>query len=223
VLGRLGLGFLLEELAVPGAAVDPLRAVEVIEDYRPLDVECAAVLLALLEAIRERYPEWGHLADGDGGDENLKDYPIEEDPELTIRSVVNNRMLYQEGWGVGALKHSLVYSGGHSRGCVRGWAPARRFGFLPFSPFTRPSVVAVAEAIPFAALTAGSHERLYALKGEVLARGLRRHLGVELPLTPKRRFQHGAGGASLGARFAHPQERYRAHYASVSTAIAVRV
>ncbi|HEV8630075.1 MAG TPA: hypothetical protein VGV61_07130, partial [Thermoanaerobaculia bacterium] len=115
-------------------------------------------------------------------------------------------------------KHSLTYSGGHSRGCVRGWAPARRFGFLPFSPFTRPAVVAVAEAIPFAALAAGSHERLYALKGEVLARGLRRHLGVELPLFPKRRFQHGAGGAALAARLALPEQRYREHFAAVATA-----
>jgi asparagine synthase (glutamine-hydrolysing) len=48
-----------------------------------------------------RYPEWRYLIDGDGGDENLKDYPIEENPELTIRSVINNPMLYQEGWGVG--------------------------------------------------------------------------------------------------------------------------
>ena len=52
-----------------------------------------------LPGIRARYPEWRHLADGDGGDENLKDYPIEENAELTIRSVVDNLMLYQEGWG----------------------------------------------------------------------------------------------------------------------------
>ena len=57
--------------------------------------------------------------DGDGGDENLKDYPIEENPELTIRSVVNNTMLYQEGWGVGKIKHSLTYSGGLSRSYAR--------------------------------------------------------------------------------------------------------
>ena len=48
--------------------------------------------------------------DGDGGDENLKDYPIEENPELTIRSVLNNMLLYQEGWGVNSIKHSLTYS-----------------------------------------------------------------------------------------------------------------
>ena len=69
-------------------------------------------------------PDWRHLADGDGGDENLKDYPIEENPELTIRSVVDNLMLYQEGWGVGRIKHSLTYSGGLSRSYVRTYAPA---------------------------------------------------------------------------------------------------
>jgi len=44
--------------------------------------------------------DWKYLIDGEGGDENLKDYPIEENPELTIRSVLNNLMLYHEGWGL---------------------------------------------------------------------------------------------------------------------------
>ena len=136
--------------------------------------------------------------DGDGGDENLKDYPIEENSELTIRSVVNNRMLYQEGWGVESIKHSLTYSGGFSRGCVRGYACAREYGFEGFSPYTRPSVIAVAEAIPFAELTQGSHERLYALKGEIVARGIRSVLGLEMPIFPKRRFQHGSVSAERG-------------------------
>ena len=48
-------------------------------------------------------PAWTYLADGDGGDENLKDYPIEENPELTIGSVLNNLMLYHEGWGVDSM------------------------------------------------------------------------------------------------------------------------
>ncbi|MEM7052901.1 MAG: asparagine synthetase B family protein, partial [Acidobacteriota bacterium] len=166
----------------------------------------------LARGLRRRYSDWRFLVDGDGGDENLKDYPIEDNEELTIRSVVNNSMLYQEGWGVDAIKHSLTYTGGFSRSCVRTFAPARHFGFQAFSPFTRPSVIAVAEAIPFAELTGGSHDKLYALKGEVAARGVRQVLGFELPVFPKRRFQHGAADASaFAAIFDVAPARYRAH------------
>jgi asparagine synthase (glutamine-hydrolysing) len=212
-LSTTGLELLGEVIDVPSSALDPMRAVAVIEDYKPLDVECAAVNLALLAAIRDRYPEWRLLVDGDGGDENLKDYPIEENSELTIRSVVNNRMLYQEGWGVESIKHSLTYTGGYSRACVRSYACAREYGFVDFSPYTRPSVIAVAEGIPFAELTAGSHERLYALKGEIVARGVRSVLGLEMPIFPKRRFQHGAVAAGQAARlFPESEARYRRHY-----------
>lgn len=207
-----GLSMLAEEVEVPASMLDPLEAVAVIEDYKPLDVECATMVLALLKGIRTRYLSWRVLADGDGGDENLRDYPIEENPELTIRSIVTNRLLYHEGWGVDALKHSLTYTGGLSRGCVRGYAPARRLGFSVFSPFTAPQVVAVAEAIPFAELTNGSHAALYALKGDVLRRGIRRVLGREFPVFPKRRFQHGAApDALVRRRFAGDQGRYRRH------------
>ncbi|MCB1057412.1 MAG: asparagine synthetase B family protein, partial [Acidobacteria bacterium] len=212
-LRRVDLEMLGEVIEAPADALDPLWAVEVIEDYKPLDVECAAAVLAALEGIRRRYPSWRLLADGDGGDENLKDYPIEENRELTIRSVVGNSMLYQEGWGVEAVKHSLTYSGGLSRGCVRGWAPARRLGFLTFSPLTAPRVIAAAEAIPFDELTRGSHERLYSLKGEVLSRGIRQVLGIEMPVFEKRRFQHGAVAPELVdvLRETSPH-RYRQHY-----------
>ena len=212
-LSRTQLEMLGEIIDVSSSALDPLRAVAVIEDYKTLDVECAAVNLALLAAIRERYPEWRLLVDGDGGDENLKDYPIEENSELTIRSVVNNRMLYQEGWGVDSIKHSLTYSGGYSRGCVRSYACAREYGFEGFSPYARPSVIAVAEAIPFAELTEGSHERLYALKGEIVARGVRSVLGLEMPVFPKRRFQHGSVSATQASRvFPQSEARYRRHF-----------
>ena len=87
--------------------------------------------------------------------------PIEDNAELTINSVVNNPMLYQEGWGVDCVKHSLTYTGGQSRGCVRTHAPLRRLGFTGFSPYTRPSVVAIAGSIPFAELCDGSIETLY--------------------------------------------------------------
>jgi asparagine synthase (glutamine-hydrolysing) len=220
-LARTDLEMLGESVDVPASALDPMRAVAVIEDYKPLDVECAAVNLALLAALRERYPDWRLLVDGDGGDENLKDYPIEENSELTIRSVVNNRMLYQEGWGVESIKHSLTYSGGFSRGCVRGYACATAHGFTSFSPFTRPSVIAVAEAIPFASLTQGSHEKLYALKGEVVARGARSVLGLEMPVFPKRRFQHGSVSADQVARlFPRQEARYRRRFEALHAAMA---
>lgn len=218
-LRRVNLEMLGEVIEAEAREVDPLAAVAVIEDYKPLDVECAAVNLALLGGIRRRYPDWRFLADGDGGDENLKDYPIEENAELTIRSVVNNRMLYQEGWGVEAIKHSLTYSGGLSRGTVRTYAPLARHGFVGFSPFTRPALIEVAEAIPFAALAQGDHGKLYALKGEVVRRGIRLSLGLEMPIFPKRRFQHGATDEALRARrFALDPALYRRHFQRLSFA-----
>jgi asparagine synthase (glutamine-hydrolysing) len=191
-LDAVGLGLFLEPMEVPGRAVRWQDAIEVVEDYKPLDIQSAAMSLALCRRIRETYPDWRFLIDGDGGDENLKDYPIEENPELTIRSVLNNLMLYQEGWGVDSIKHSLTYSGGLSRGYVRSYAPAAVCGFEGFSPYTLPNVIEVAEAIPFIALTDWSHERLYELKGKIVGAGVKAVTGFDMPIFEKRRFQHGA-------------------------------
>jgi asparagine synthase (glutamine-hydrolysing) len=92
-LGALGFEMFLEAIEADPEALDPLEAVRVVEDYKPLDVESATMALALARGIRGRYPRWRLLVDGDGGDENMKDYPIEENPELTIRSVVNNSLI----------------------------------------------------------------------------------------------------------------------------------
>jgi asparagine synthase (glutamine-hydrolysing) len=191
-LAALDLSIFLEEIEASPSDLDAHAAIRLVEDYKPLDIQCAATGLLLYRGIRGRYPEWRFLVDGDGGDENLKDYPIEENAELTIRSVVDNLMLYQEGWGVGRIKHSLTYSGGLSRSYVRTYAPARHFGFHGFSPYTRPSVVEVAESIPFAELTGYDVPTLYALKGEIVGRGIRQVTGFDMPVYPKRRFQHGA-------------------------------
>src|SRR3989475_2574333 len=167
-LDRLGLGLFLEPIEAELAALDAAETLRVLEDYKPLDVECASMGITLCRGIRARYPDWKYLVDGDGGDENLKDYPIEENPELTVRSVVNNLMLYQEGWGVGRLKPSLTYSGGLSRSYARTYAPAKRYGFEGFSPYTRPNVIEIAEGIPFTALTGMSAEKLYGLQGKIV-------------------------------------------------------
>jgi asparagine synthase (glutamine-hydrolysing) len=191
-LDSLGLGLFLETIEADPESLRPEETVRIVEDYKPLDIQSATMALALCRGIRARYPEWRYLVDGDGGDENLKDYPIEENPELTIRSVIHNPMLYQEGWGVGKIKHSLTYSGGLSRSYTRTYAPAHLLGFSGFSPLTRPDVIAAAEAIPFIKLTDYSVEKLYALKGEIVSRGILTLTGLQMPVFPKRRFQHGA-------------------------------
>ncbi len=191
-LEALQLPMFLEVISVPETRIDWRAAIAVLEDYKALDVQSATMALALCQEIRQRYPIWTWLVDGDGGDENLKDYPIEENPELTIRSVLNNQMLYQEGWGVNAIKHSLVYSGGQSRGHMRTAAPAGKLGFRGFSPFALPNVIEIAEGIPFIELTDWDHGKLYALKGAVVRAGILALTGLEMPIFEKQRFQHGA-------------------------------
>ena len=56
-------------------------------------------------------------------------------------------------------------------------------------------------------------ERLYALKGEIVSRGVRSVLGIEMPVFPKRRFQHGSVAAADVARlFPESETRYRRHF-----------
>ncbi len=191
VAQRLGLADRHEIITGDPADLDPTTIVRLVEDYHPLDIQCAAMNHALCAAIRQRYPDWTLLLDGDGGDENLKDYSL-EGTDITPTSVLDNLMLYQEGWGVDSIKHSLVYSGGLSRSYTRTFVPPDHFGFSGFSPFTLPSVIRVAEAIPFVELTQYDSERLYALKGRVVAAGIRQVTGIEMPVADKRRFQEGA-------------------------------
>ncbi|MFN9720271.1 MAG: asparagine synthase-related protein [Planctomycetota bacterium] len=215
-LSALDMNLFLEVIDVPASAVDYREAIRVIEDYKPLDVQSAAMGLALCREIRRRYPKWIYLADGDGGDENLKDYPIEENSELTIRSVLNNPLLYHEGWGVNAVKHSLTYSGGQSRGHVRSWAPARSLGFRGFSPFALPNVIEVSEGIPFIELTNWDHGKLYELKGEVVRRGIEQITGHTMPVFEKRRFQRGAAEATtFDSIFPKSELSYRQAFAEL--------
>lgn len=207
-LDKVGLGMFLEPIEADCSDLNVEETLRIVEDYKPLDIQSASMAITLCRNLRARYPDWKYIVDGDGGDENLKDYPIEENPELTIRSVVHNQMLYQEGWGVGRIKHSLTYSGGLSRSYTRTYAPARHFGFNGFSPFTRPNVIEVAEGVPFVDLTEYSVDRLYALKGEIVAQGVKSLTGLDMPVFTKRRFQHGAMSMETMRRHVPDQEAH---------------
>jgi asparagine synthase (glutamine-hydrolysing) len=214
-LKAVGLELFLEPIEVKASGLDWKRTIRVVEDYKPLDIQAATMNLALLEGIRKRYPEWIYMIDGDGGDENMKDYPIEENPELTIRSVLNNLMLYHEGWGVGKMKHSLTYSGGLSRGYMRTYTTADTMGFRGFSPYTLENVIEIAEGIPFIELTGWDHEKLYALKGQVVAAGVKAITGMDMPVFEKRRFQHGAAsGEAFRDHFPEKELAYRKEFLS---------
>jgi asparagine synthase (glutamine-hydrolysing) len=191
----VGLESAWERITMAAASYDLEDAIAVIEDYHALDVECAAASLCLLRGIRQRYPSLTYLLDGDGGDENLKSYPL-EDSDLTLSSVLRNPLLYHEGWGVDAIKHSEVYSGGLSRGYVRTCAPAAALGFSAFSPFSVRSTIAAALALPFEQTIDGRADRLYTLKQDVVSAGLRHAFGIDMPINPKRRFQDGASSTA---------------------------
>lgn len=194
-LSALNLEMFLEPVELDFKSLDWKNAVKVVEDYKPLDIQSATMNLALLQGIRSRYPDWKYMIDGDGGDENLKDYPIEENPELTIKSVLNNLMLYHEGWGVDSIKHSLTYSGGLSRGYMRSFAPVDILDFEGFSPYTLPNVIEISEGIPYIEMTNWDHKKLYDLKGTIVASGVKAVTGMDMPVFEKRRFQHGAASS----------------------------
>jgi asparagine synthase (glutamine-hydrolysing) len=215
-LEMLNLATFLEPVEMEFSALDWKKAVKAVEDYKPLDIQSATMNMALMQGIRSGYPDWKYIIDGDGGDENLKDYPIEENPELTIKSVLNNLMLYHEGWGVSSIKHSLTYSGGLSRGYMRTYAPGDSVGFETFSPYTLPNVIEISEGIPFIDLTGWDHQKLYELKGKIVASGIKTLTGMEMPVFMKRRFQHGAASSDdFNRLFPEREIIYRKEFLSI--------
>jgi len=123
----------------------------------------------------KRYPEWRYLIDGDGRDENLKDYPIEQNPELTIRSVIHNPMAVPGRLGCGKIKHSLdVQRGGLAGPYCRNVRSSAITSDLPDSVLIRkPSVIACrGGAFRFIALDPHTTWRgCMRLKGDIVARG----------------------------------------------------
>jgi asparagine synthase (glutamine-hydrolysing) len=77
-------------------------------------------------------------------------------------------------------------------------------------------VIAVAEAIPFIDLTQYNVDRLYELKGEIVARGVKAVTGLDMPVYPKRRFQHGAlPEETLRSRLPYREAEYREQFLSL--------
>ena len=77
-------------------------------------------------------------------------------------------------------------------------------------------MIEIAEAVPFVALTDWDHEKLYALKGEIVAAGIRQVTGVEMPVFEKRRFQHGAADSETFNRlFPDDEQVYRDQFAEM--------
>ncbi len=215
-LETLNLELFLEPVELDPSALDWRETVKIVEDYKPLDIQASTMNMALLKTIRSRYPDWKYIIDGDGGDENLKDYPIEENPELTIKSVLNNLLLYHEGWGVDSIKHSLTYSGGLSRGYMRTYSPGDQLGFEAFSPYTLPNVIEISEGIPFIDITGWDHKKLYDLKGEIVSKGIEAITGMKMPVNPKRRFQHGVVSQDYFIKYFPQREiEYRKEFMSL--------
>ena len=98
---------------------------------------------------------------------------------------------------------------------MRTFAPADMLGFEGFSPYTLPNVIEIAEGIPYIDLTNWDHEKLYALKGQIVSQGVKALTGMEMPVFQKRRFQHGAASAhAFNDLFPAKETAYRKEFLS---------
>jgi asparagine synthase (glutamine-hydrolysing) len=99
---------------------------------------------------------------------------------------------------------------------MRTFTPADKLDFEGFSPYTLPSVIEVSEGIPYIDLTDWDHEKLYSLKGKIVAAGIKAISGMEMPVFPKRRFQHGAASEnSFRKVFPDKENMYRKEFLSL--------
>jgi len=58
------------------------------------------------------------------------------------------------------------------------------------------------------------------MRSEIVSRGIRAMLGLEMPIFPKRRFQHGSVSAKQVARlFPRDETRYRRHFETLHAAV----
>lgn len=99
---------------------------------------------------------------------------------------------------------------------MRTYTTADTMGFNSFSPYTLENVIEIAEGIPFVDLTDWDHEKLYALKGQVVASGIKAITGMDMPVFEKRRFQHGAASRdAFKKHFPEKELDYRKEFLSI--------
>ena len=191
VVRDLGLEGQWERIVASPEDIDLEAAIRLIEDYHPLDVECAAT--AVVSAARRP-----------------RAIPASDTPARRRRRRREPQVVSARGLGSDALQHPAqpaAVSGGLGRRChqaqprVLGRSLARLRAHVracggarihAFSPFTTRSVIAAAVAIPFEQVLAGDASRLNTLKQDVVSAGVQATLGVDMPVNQKRRFQDGA-------------------------------
>jgi asparagine synthase (glutamine-hydrolysing) len=99
---------------------------------------------------------------------------------------------------------------------MRTFAPGNSLGFETFSPYTLPNVIEVSEGIPYIDITGWDHQKLYELKGRIVSEGVKAVTGIDMPVFPKRRFQHGAASLTDFARhFPEKEMDYRKEFVSI--------
>ena len=189
--------------------LDVEQTLRVLEDYKSLDVECAAMGLLLCKGIRERYPGLAPSRRRRRRRREPEGLPDRRESRAHDPQRRGQRDAVPGGLGRRAASSTRSPTAAASAGATCGRTrPRRQYGFAGFSPYTRPDVIEVAEGIPFAALTRYDVPTLYTLKGEIVRRGSQgghgtRHAGLPEAAVPARR-DVGRGDAaasrSVGAR-----------------------
>jgi asparagine synthase (glutamine-hydrolysing) len=76
-------------------------------------------------------------------------------------------------------------------------------------------VIEISEGIPYIDLTSWKHDKLYDLKGQIVSAGVKAVTGMDMPVYPKRRFQHGAAsGNDFKKHFPTKEIEYRKEFLS---------
>ena len=99
---------------------------------------------------------------------------------------------------------------------MRTYTPSDTLGFETFSPYTLENVIEISEGIPFIEKTAWDQKKLYELKGQIVASGVKTITGIEMPVFTKRRFQHGVASMdTFNKHFPEKEIDYRREFLAI--------